>query len=118
MDDRDGMCDIECSNPESVKRVLSALPPEEVIDGVAELFAILSDRTRMKILMAIGHEPLCVCDIAAITGLSRSAVSHQLRLLRNPALVKVRKEGKMAYYSLSDDHVVQLVRQAREHWEE
>ena len=82
---------------------------------MSEIFKTLGDKTRLKILFALSKEELCVCDIAAISGVTQSAVSHQLRFLRMARLVKYRKDGKMAYYSLDDDHVRVLFEQGLDH---
>ena len=82
---------------------------------IAETFKILGDPTRVKILHALSKRELCVCDISAVIALSQSAVSHQLRLLRGARLVKHRKEGKMAWYSLDDEHISLLLTQGIEH---
>ncbi|MGI6082301.1 MAG: ArsR/SmtB family transcription factor [Limnochordia bacterium] len=90
----------------------------ERVGGVSEIFKVLGDETRTRIVWALSRCELCVCDIAALLGVSSSSVSHHLRLLRSLRLVKYRREGKMAYYSLDDDHIVQLIRAALDHYEE
>ena len=90
---------------------------EDVIIRLAETFSALSDPTRAKIIFALQHEELCVCDLAHLIGLSTSAISHQLRFLRNLRIVKYRKEGKMVYYSLADKHIETLFKQGLEHVE-
>jgi DNA-binding transcriptional ArsR family regulator len=90
----------------------------EEVAGLAELFKVLSDQTRINILYLLAHEPLCTCDLADILGLTLPAISHHLRLLRTMNLVKGRREGKMVYYSLADDHVLALIDQAQEHYNE
>ncbi|MGI6611520.1 MAG: ArsR/SmtB family transcription factor [Limnochordia bacterium] len=90
----------------------------ERVGGVSEIFKVLGDETRTRIVWALSCCELCVCDIAALLGVSSSSVSHHLRLLRSLRLVKYRREGKMAYYSLDDDHIVQLIRAALDHYEE
>ena len=94
------------------------MKPEDVIIRLAETFSALSDPTRAKIIFALQQEELCVCDLAHLIGLSTSAISHQLRLLRNLRIVKYRKEGKMVYYSLADKHIETLFNQGLEHMEE
>ncbi len=108
-------CSITIVNLEKVKTVQQQLPDGEKIQALADTFKALSDPTRIQILMALAIEEMCVCDLAALINLSVSAVSHQLRLLRNLKLVKYRREGKMAYYSLDDDHIEVLIHQAQEH---
>lgn len=91
------------------------LPLSQVL-GVAELFKILGDPTRLRLVQALsGAEELCVCDIALVLGMSQSAVSHQLAILRQARLVKYRKDGKVVYYSLDDGHVASLIAVAVEH---
>jgi DNA-binding transcriptional ArsR family regulator len=82
---------------------------------LAELFKTMGDPTRLRIIYALMNQELCVCDLAAVTGASESAVSHQLRRLRQQQLVKYRREGKMLYYSLQDNHVMVLMKQGLEH---
>ncbi len=88
------------------------------VAGVSEIFKALSDETRTKLLYLLGEGELCVCDLADILGMSLPAVSHHLRLLRTMRLVKYRRQGKQAYYSLDDEHIVQLIRVAQEHFAE
>jgi ArsR family transcriptional regulator, lead/cadmium/zinc/bismuth-responsive transcriptional repressor len=88
---------------------------EEIFQDMAETFKSMSDTTRLKILYILSKQHLCVCDIAEIVNMSISAVSHQLRILRDKKLVKYKKQGKCALYSLDDDHVVQLLTMAYEH---
>ncbi len=109
------ICSITAANFEKVKAVQHQLPDAETIQALAETFKALSDPTRIQIIMALAIEEMCVCDLATLINLSVSAVSHQLRLLRNLKLVKYRREGKMAYYSLDDDHIEMLIQQAQEH---
>jgi len=94
-----------------------ALPPEEV-DKLAQFFKAVADPGRLRILWALQSEEMCVCDLAALLQVSESAVSHQLRLLRQTALVANRRQGPILYYRLTDDHVRQLVRVALEHVQE
>ena len=98
-----------------VKRALKKIPGAEVLSNLAESFKVLGETTRLKILMALSEEELCVCDLSALIRVSVSAISHQLRLLRNLRFVKFRKEGKMVYYSLSDDHIKTLIEVAVTH---
>jgi len=88
------------------------------VAGISEIFKALSDETRTKILYLLADGELCVCDLADILDMTMPAVSHHLRLLRTMRLVKYRRQGKQAYYSLDDDHIVQLIRLAREHFAE
>lgn len=101
-----------------IKKVKDTMPSDELIFDVAELFKVFGDSTRMKIICALLEEELCVCDIAAITNTTQSAISHQLRVLKQAKLVKYRKEGKVVYYSLDDEHVKEIFMKGREHVEE
>lgn len=101
-----------------VKRAVKSLPRENDILELSESFKILGDSTRLRILFALRHEELCVGDISAMINISVSAVSHQLRLLRNYRYVKHRKEGKMVYYSLSDKHIFNIISEALTHSQE
>jgi ArsR family transcriptional regulator len=95
-----------------------SLMPERTVHALAETFRVLGDPTRVKILDALGRGELCVCDIAALAGISESAVSHQLRLLRGMRLVRPRRAGRLVYYTLDDQHIMELLRQALTHVEE
>ncbi|OMP65637.1 ArsR/SmtB family transcription factor [Domibacillus epiphyticus] len=106
-------CETTCFNEEVVIRVQ---PKMDNVNGVELLFKAMSDATRLKIVYALTlEEELCVCDVAQIIGSTTATASHHLRLLRNMGLAKYRKEGKMVYYSVKDDHIHQLVRIALEH---
>lgn len=105
----------EICNEEFVKEVKSKMPTEDVIYDLAELFKVFGDSTRTKILSALEISELCVCDIASTLNMTKSAVSHQLRILRTSKLVKTRKQGKEVYYSLDDDHVSKIFECALEH---
>ena len=94
------------------------MPSDEIIFDVAELFKVFGDTTRMRIICALKENELCVGDITEITNTTISAISHQLRILKQAKLVKYRKEGKTVYYSLDDDHVLQIFEKGREHVEE
>ena len=90
---------------ELVKRIIDTLPDDDTLDELEELFKIFGDSTRIKILYVLHEGELCVCDIASTLGMTQSAISHQLRLLRQARLVRCRREGKSSVYSLDDDHV-------------
>lgn len=98
-----------------VEHVSSKLPDENEIHALAESFKVISDPTRLRIVLALSIEELCVCDLATLLNVSVSAISHQLRLLKGNHIVNYRKAGKMVYYSLDDDHVRTLIDQARKH---
>ncbi len=108
-------CDIFYVNEVQVKRVQKLMPDPATVNQVTEIFASLSDPTRARIVFALTKAELCVCDVATLLGMSVSAVSHQLRVLRHLGLVKYRKEGRMAYYSLDDEHASALLTQALQH---
>jgi DNA-binding transcriptional ArsR family regulator len=115
--DRDPHCEEEGIHPEAVRacrEVLAATPAEEL----AETFRVLGDPTRVRILLALATRELCVCDLAELFDLTPSALSHQLRLLRAHRLVKPRRNGKLVYYSLDDDHVRTLFGEGLRHVEE
>jgi ArsR family transcriptional regulator len=99
------------------RTVTSALADESVL-ALAETFKVLGDTTRVRILDAISRSELCVCDIAALVGLSESAVSHQLRLLRGMRLVRPRRSGRRIFYALDDQHIVELFEQGLKHVQE
>ncbi len=105
-------------NEDIVERVNAAMPPEEILYDLAELFKVFGDTTRIRILYALFESELCVNDMAQLLGLSQTAVSHQLRVLKNNKLVKFRKDGKNIFYSLSDDHVKSIIEIGMEHVEE
>lgn len=111
-------CEEECVHLDAVEKVRAQLPPDEQLYDLAELFKIFGDSTRVKILYALLESELCVCDIAKLMEVTQSAVSHQLRVLKNSKLVKFRREGKTVFYSLADDHVVRILSQGMEHLEE
>ncbi|SEF39774.1 ArsR family transcriptional regulator [Caloramator fervidus] len=98
-------CSCTVVHEDVVNKVKELMPKEEVLYDVAELFKVLGDTTRIKIICALFESEMCVCDLAAVLSMSQSAVSHQLRVLKAARLVKYRKEGKVVYYSLDDDHV-------------
>ncbi len=108
-------CEEECVHLDAVENVRTQLPPDEQLYDLAELFKIFGDSTRVKILYALLESELCVCDIAKLMQVTQSAVSHQLRVLKNSKLVKARREGKTVYYSLADDHVIHILDQGMEH---
>lgn len=111
-------CGYLCVHQHTVDQVLHKMPEDETLYDLAELFKVFGDTTRIRILYALFEAELCVCDIAQLLGLSQSAVSHQLRVLKSARLVKPRKDGKTVFYSLADDHVRKIVAQGLEHVEE
>lgn len=110
-----GACDVEVVDIARVRIARAALPDVAATRALADLFAALGDPTRLRIVAALAASDLCVCDLAAAVGLSRSAVSHQLRVLRSLELVRGRREGRMVVYALDDEHVRALLREGRDH---
>lgn len=108
-------CDFMHAHDELVKKVNKNMPEEEVLYSLAELYKIFADTTRIKILYVLFESEMCVCDIAQLLNMSISAISHQLRVLKQGRLVKFRREGKTVFYSLSDDHVRTIINQGLEH---
>ncbi len=111
-------CETLLIDERKVRRVLESIEQEATIQRLGEFFKVIGDTTRLKIILALIREELCVCDLAAVIGISSSAVSHQLRLLRGARLVRYRRKGKIVYYSLDDDHVKHLIEDALHHLEE
>jgi len=109
------VCEIVYVNKVQVKRVQKQMPDPATVSQVTEIFASLSDPNRARIVFALSKAELCVCDLAVLLGMTISAVSHQLRVLRHLGLVKYRKQGRMVYYSLDDEHASALLTQALEH---
>ncbi|MGL4914551.1 MAG: ArsR/SmtB family transcription factor [Romboutsia sp.] len=101
-------CDCNCIHEEVVCKVKDKMPEDEKLYDLAELFKVFGDTTRVKILYALFEEEMCVCDIADLLNMTQSAISHQLRVLKQARLVKFRKEGKVVYYSLDDNHISQI----------
>ncbi|TGE32911.1 ArsR family transcriptional regulator [Desulfosporosinus sp. Sb-LF] len=114
----DAVCDILCVHHEVIDKYSNQLITLDRAYSLAELFKTLGDPTRIRIMDALAKSEFCVCDLAELLGLSQSATSHQLRVLRNSDLVKYRREGKMVYYSVHDSHVSELYRQGLEHIDE
>ena len=98
-----------------VKSAKKAMLGRETIASLSEVFKVLGDPTRLKIVLALSHAELCVQDIAGLLEISESAISHQMRILKTLRLVKQRRDGKMAYYSLDDEHIEDLIRVATRH---
>ena len=112
------VCEINIIHQEKVAEVKKNIPKDVLIYDLAEFFKVFADSTRMKIIFALIENELCVCDIACVVGTTQSAISHQLRILKQSKLVKYRKEGKVVYYSLDDEHVREIFMKGREHIEE
>ena len=111
-------CDTVMVHEELVKAVNEKMPDEDELYDLAELFKVFGDSTRIRILYVLFEAELCVCDIAQTLNMTQSAISHQLRILKQSKLVKDRREGKQVFYSLADDHVRTIIAQGREHIEE
>ncbi len=109
------VCTVNLINEAKVAAVRNAMPPEGILLRLAETFRLLGDPTRVRILHALSLEELCVCDIASLLGTTKSAISHQLRLLRSLRVVKYRKDGRIVYYSLDDSHVRNLLMESINH---
>jgi len=108
-------CECRIIHGEKVSDARNRSLGDDLYEDLCQTFKALGDVSRLKILWALEHQEMCVCDLAALLGITESAVSHQLRLLRTLRLVKNRREGTILYYSLADDHVSQLVKVALEH---
>lgn len=108
-------CSCNIIHEDVVNRVKETMPKEEKLYDLAELFKVFGDTTRIKILYALFASEMCVCDITSLFGMTQSAISHQLRALKQARLVKYRKEGKVVYYSLDDEHVKQIFDQGLIH---
>lgn len=109
------VCEELCEHPQIICLAKTDAMSDEEAQLAAETFKLLGDTTRLKILHVLSKRELCVCDIAAVVQMGQSAISHQLRLLRNARLVKYRKDGKMVWYSLDDEHINSLLQQGIAH---
>ncbi len=112
------VCQQEHVHPEQLAQVKRLMPDDDLLYDLSELFRVFGDSTRIRILYALFESELCVCDIANLLRLTQSAVSHQLRILKDAKLVKFRREGKSIFYSLDDDHVRSIISLGTEHLEE
>jgi DNA-binding transcriptional ArsR family regulator len=108
-------CEVVSVDEGRVRLALKTMPTDRVVNALAETFRSLSDPTRVRMLSALSTQELCVCELASVLGLTGSAVSHQLRLLRGAGLVRYRKEGKMAHYTLDDEHIGSLLEEGLRH---
>ena len=111
-------CDYMHLHEKVIEQVQEEMPEEEILYDLAELFKVFGDSTRIKILYVLFQSEMCVCDIAQLLNMSQSAISHQLRVLKQAQLVKYRREGKKVFYSLADAHVNTILNQGLEHIEE
>lgn len=108
-------CNCSIIHEDVVDKARESMPEEETLYDLAELFKVFGDTTRIKILCALFESEMCVCDISALLCMNHSAISHQLRVLKQARLVKYRKDGKVVYYSLDDEHVKQIFDQGLVH---
>lgn len=108
-------CDVVCVHDECVHDVLEKMPGEELIHDLADFYKVFGDATRLKILCVLLESEMCVCDLAELLGMTQSAISHQLRVLKQMKLVKNRRDGKTVYYSLADSHIQTIISQGMEH---
>ncbi|WP_160688433.1 metalloregulator ArsR/SmtB family transcription factor [Clostridium sp. C2-6-12] len=109
------VCNCNVIHEDIVSKVREIIPEEETLYDLADLFKVLGDSTRVRILCVLFEAEMCVCDIAALLGMTQSAISHQLRVLKQARLVKYKKEGKVVYYSLDDEHVKSIFDQGLIH---
>ena len=115
MQDEIEVCGFLHVHTDRVAQVRALLPGEETLTGLSELFKVFGDGTRIRILYVLYEQEVCVCDLAGILGMTQSAISHQLKILRQARLIRSRREGKTIFYSLADDHVYTMLSQATEH---
>ncbi len=108
-------CDYMHAHPEMIVQITSSMPDEDSLIDLSELFKVFGDSTRIKILTALSGGELCVCDLSKVVGMTMSAVSHQLKILKTAKLVGFRKEGKTVFYSLADAHVMTILKQGLDH---
>ena len=106
------------ADPETIRQIDEKMPPEEELQDLAEFFKVFGDATRLKILSFLLCSEMCVYDIATLLGMSQSAISHQLRVLKQMDLVKNRRDGKTIFYALADDHIITILNQGLNHIEE
>ena len=108
-------CDFIHAHEDIVEKMRGTMPGEDTLYDLTELFRIFADSTRVRILYVLEESEMCVCDLAALLGMTQSAISHQLRALKNARLVKARRDGKTVFYSLADQHVKTILDQGLEH---
>ena len=117
-DERLDCCETTHIHEDLIDKVNKKLPDENKLYDLAELFKVFGDSTRIRILFVLFESEVCVCDLASVLGMTQSAVSHQLKILKNSRLIKSRREGKSVFYSLADSHVSTVIAQGLEHIEE
>lgn len=108
-------CDCDVIHAETVDMVKGRIPDEDILIDLSDFFKVLSDSTRMRIVCALDISEMCVCDLAVLLSMSKSAISHQLRALREANLVRTRRDGKIVFYSLADDHVKEIFEKGLDH---
>ena len=109
------LCDFICVHEKIVERVLKAMPKDQELQDLADFFKVFGDATRIKILYVLSQSEMCVCDLASLLQMGQSAISPQLRMLKQMRLVKFQREGKTVLYSLADDHIETILAQGMEH---
>lgn len=109
------LCDCDVIHSDIVESVKKKMPDEDILYDLSDFFKVLGDSTRAKIMWALDESEMCVCDLAVLLNMTKSAISHQLKSLKQANLVKFRREGKVVYYSLSDDHVKEIFEKGLEH---
>ena len=112
------ICEVEKTHDEVIKKVIYEMEEEEILYDVAELFKVFGDSTRTRIISALKVSELCVCDIVSVLNMTKSAVSHQLRILRQTKIVKARRSGREVFYSLDDEHIEKIYKMAIDHLRE
>lgn len=115
VEEQQDICEVQCVHPDAVRMARNAQPSEPSLQEATLLLKAVADPTRLRLLSALATTELCVCDLAAVLGMSESAISHQLRVLRSSRLVTYRKAGRIAYYRLNDHHVTDLLTGVLEH---
>lgn len=108
-------CDVPCVHGDVISKVQKKMPKEETLKELADFYKVFGDATRVRILYVLLQSEMCVCDLAVMLGMTQSAISHQLRVLKQAKLVKNRREGKTVYYSLADGHIQTIISQGMEH---
>ncbi len=112
------MCECEVVHSDVVAKAKQAMEDTEVLYAVSDFFKVMSDSTRMRIMTALDNSEMCVCDLSEVLGMTKSAISHQLKVLKDAELVKCRREGKNVFYSLKDNHVKTILEMGIEHIKE
>lgn len=115
---QDDNCEINYIHAETVEAIVAQMPSQNAVLSMAETFKLLGDPTRLKLVYALSKAEMCVCDLATMLGVGNTAISNHLRLLRGMRLVNYRREGKMAYYSLADEHITRLLAESLAHVKE